>query len=65
MKDVKVLPVQQAFLEPIPGLTPGLPPLNGWTVQYISGIEGASLTHLRYRGSIANRTGTLPEQLAA
>ncbi|SRR5260370_11672090 len=44
MKDVKVLPVQQAFLEPIPGLTPGLPPLNGWTVQYISGIEGASLT---------------------
>jgi hypothetical protein len=44
MKNVKVLPVQQFFLEPIPGLTPGLPPLNGWTVQYVSGIEGATQT---------------------
>lgn len=39
---IKVLPVQQVFLEPIPGLTPGLPPLNGWTAQYVSGIEGAT-----------------------
>jgi hypothetical protein len=44
MKDVKVLPVQECFLEPIPGLTPGVPPLNGGTVQYVSGIVGATQT---------------------
>jgi hypothetical protein len=42
-KGIQVLPAQRIVIEPIPGLTPGLPPLDGWTVQYVSGMEETSL----------------------